>query len=85
MPETTDYYFKRADEVECAGTTAVDPLLKQEFHHLAQALRAIGNTIKVHRARSIGGASDSEIERLAAEYDVDPAAHKEAIDRLLPR
>jgi len=27
----------------------------------------------------------AEIERLAAEYDVDPAAHKEAIDRLRPR
>jgi hypothetical protein len=65
MPETTEYYFKRADEVESSGTTAVDPLLKQEFHHLAQALRAIGNTLKVHRARSIGGASDAEIERLA--------------------
>ncbi|WP_201840180.1 hypothetical protein [Microvirga zambiensis] len=27
----------------------------------------------------------AEIERLAAEYDVDPAAHKEAIERLRPR
>jgi len=27
----------------------------------------------------------AEIERLAAEFDVDPAAHKEAIDRLRPR
>jgi len=65
MLETTEYYLKRADEVESSGTTAVDPLLKQEFHHLAQALRAIGNTLKAHRARSIGGASDAEIERLA--------------------
>ena len=65
MPETTEYYFKRADEVESSGTTAVDPLLKQEFHHLAQALRAMGNTLKVHWARSIGGASDAEIERIA--------------------
>ena len=27
----------------------------------------------------------AEIERLAAQYDVDPAAHKEAIERLRPR
>ena len=66
MPKTAEYYFKRADEIESAGATAIDPLLKQEFHHLAQALRAMGNTLKAHRARSIVGASDAEIERLAA-------------------
>jgi hypothetical protein len=35
--------------------------------------------------RLSAGDRQAEIERLAAEYDVDPAAHKDAIERLRKR
>jgi len=73
MPTTPEYCFKRADEVEAAGTKTTDPILKRAFEELAQALRVMGDRLRASSPSNLAEASDAEIERLA-ERMTDPPA-----------